>query len=103
MLFRSNNQGNNRGNKNQGYNNQNAGKGYQGKHPHGGKYNPPQGGPHSSSDSAGQNQGINDYDVHSSDILNLPDVASFISHVDTLSTLIQDEYLHDPSTLPSNY
>ena len=68
-----------------------------------GKYNPPQGGPTSSSSSAGQNQGINDYDVDSSDILNLPDVVSCISHVDTLPTLIQDEYLHDPSTLPSNY
>ena len=32
-----------------------------------------------------------------------PDFASVISHVDTLPTLIQDEYLHDPSTLPSNY
>ena len=28
---------------------------------------------------------------------------SFISHVDTLPTLIQDEYLHDPSTLPSKH
>ncbi len=92
------NQSNNRGNQNQGYGNQNAGRGYQGKKPRGGKYNPPQGGPTSSSDSAGQNQGINDYDVDSSDILNLPDVVSFISHVDTLPTLIQDEYLHDPST-----
>ena len=36
-------------------------------------------------------------------MLNLPDFASVISHVDTLPTLIQDEYLHDPSTLPSNH
>ena len=36
-------------------------------------------------------------------MLILPDVTSFISHVDTLPTLIQDEYLHDPSTLPSNH
>ena len=69
--------------------NQSAGGGYQGKNPRGGKYNPPQGGPNSSSDSAGQNQVINDYDVDSPDILNLPDVVSFISHVDTLPTLIQ--------------
>ena len=81
-------QGNNRGNQNQGYGNQNAGRGYQGKNPRGGKYNPPQGGPTSSSDSAGQNQDINDYDVDSSDILNLPDVVSCISHVDTLPPLI---------------
>ena len=98
------NQGNfNRGNQNQGSRNQSAGRGYQGKNPRGGKYNPPQGGPNSSSDSAGQNQGTNDYDVDTSDMLNLPDVASVISHVDTLPTLIQDEYLHDPSTLPSNH
>ena len=98
------NQGNfNCGNQNQGSSNQSAGRGYQGKNPRGGKYNPPQGGPNSSSDSAGQNQGTNDYDVTSSDILDLPDVASLISHVDTLPMLIQDEYLHDPSTLPSNH
>ena len=36
-------------------------------------------------------------------MLDLPDVVSFISHVDTLPTLILDEYLHDPSTLPSNH
>ena len=36
-------------------------------------------------------------------MLNLPDVASFISHVDKLPTLILDKYLHDPSTLPSNH
>ena len=98
------NQGNfNRGNQNQGSASQSAGRGYQGKNPHGGKYNPPQGGPNSSSDSAGQNQGTNEYDVDTSDMLNLPDLVSFISHVDTLPTLIQDEYLHDPSTLPSNH
>ena len=97
------NQGNfNLGNQNQGSGNQSAGRGYQGKNPRGGKYNPPQGGPNSSSDSAGQNQGTNDYDVDTSDMLN-QDFASVISHVDTLPTLIQDEYLHDPSTLPSNH
>ena len=96
-------QGNNRGNQGNNPGNQNSGRGYQGKNPRGGKYNPPQGGPNSSADSAGQNQGIDDYDIDSSDILNLPDVVSFISHVDTLPTLIQDEYLHDPSILPSNY
>ena len=36
-------------------------------------------------------------------MLDLPDVVSFISHVDTLPTLSLDEYLHDPSTLPSNH
>ena len=96
------NQGNfDRGNQNQGSGNQSAGRDYQGKNPRGGKYNPPQGGPNSSSDSAGQNQGTNDYDVDTSDMLN-QDFASVISHVDTLLTLLQDEYLHDPSTLPSN-
>ena len=34
---------------------------------------------------------------------NLPDFVSAISHADTISALIQDEYLHDPSTLPSNH
>jgi hypothetical protein len=63
----------------------------------------PRGGPNLSSGSAGHDQGINDYDVDSSDILNLPDIASFISHVDTLPTLIQDEYLYDPFILPSNH
>ena len=36
-------------------------------------------------------------------MLDLPDFASVISHIDTLPTLIQDEYLHDPSTLSSNH
>ena len=98
------NQGNfNRDNQNQGSGNQSAGRGYQGKNPRGGKYNPLQGGPNLSSDSAGQNQGTNTYDVDTSDMLNLPDFASFISHVDTPPMLIQDEYLHDASTLPSNH
>ena len=90
-----NNQGNqgnqdnfNRGNQNQGSGYQSAGRGHQGKNPRGGKYNPPQGGPNSSSDSAGQNQGTDDYDVDTPDMLYPPDVASFISHVDTLPTLI---------------
>ena len=34
---------------------------------------------------------------------NLPDSVSVISHADTISTLIQDEYLHDPTNLPSNH
>ena len=34
---------------------------------------------------------------------NLPDSVSVILHADKISTLIQDEYLHDPSTLPSNH
>ena len=98
------NQGNfNRGNQNQGAGNQSAGRGYQGKNPRGGKYNPPQGGPNPSSNSAGPNQGINDYDVDTSDMSILPYSVSVISHDDTISALIHDEYLHDPSTLPSNH
>ena len=31
------------------------------------------------------------------------DFASVISHVDALQTLIQDKYLHDPSTVPSHH
>ena len=34
---------------------------------------------------------------------NLLDSVSVILHADKISTLIQDEYLHDPSTLPSNH
>ena len=33
----------------------------------------------------------------------LPHFVPVISHADTISTLIHDEYLHDPSTLPSNH
>ena len=100
------NQGNfNRGNQNQGAGNQGAGRGYQGKNPRGGKHNPPQGGGggNPSSDSAGKNQGTNGYDVNTSDMSILPHFMPVISHADTISTLIHDEYLHDPSTLPSNH
>ena len=93
----------NRGNQNQGAGSQGAGRGYYGKNPRGGKCNLPQGGPNSSSDSAGQNQGTNDYDVDASDMSTLPYSVSVISHDDTIPTLIHDEYLHDPSTLPSNH
>ena len=65
-------------------------------HPRGGGGNP-------SSHSSGQNQGTHDYDVDTSDMSNLPDSVSVISHADTISTLIQDEYLHDPTNLPSNH
>ena len=63
----------------------------------------PRGGPNPSSDSAGPNQGTNDYDVDTSDMSILPYSVSVISHDDTIPTLIHDEYFHDPSTLPSNH
>ena len=55
------------------------------------------------SDSAGQNQGTNDYDVDTSDMSILPYSVSVISHPDTISMFIHNEYMHDPSTLPSNH
>ena len=33
----------------------------------------------------------------------LPNSVSVILHDDTIPTLIHDEYLHDPSTIPSNH
>ena len=36
-------------------------------------------------------------------MLNSPDFVSAISQADTISVLIQDEYSHDPSTLPFNH
>ena len=119
----SNNQGNenrNQGHGNQGYQkqgnqnqnrnqensggNQGAGRGYQGKNPRGGKYNPPQGRYNPPSDSSGQNQGTNDYDVDTSNISDHLHFVSLITNDDVIvPALILDEYPHDPSTLPSHH
>ena len=100
------NQGNqNYQNRNQGNpgpgGNQGGGRGYQGKNPRGGKYNPPQGDYNASAGSTNQ-QGIYDYDVDSSDITDIQHSVSCVT-ASVIPAIFPDEFLHDPSTLPSDH
>ena len=111
------NRGNqNQGNQNQGYGNQNYQNRNQGnpgpggnqggvegtrsKNPRGGKYNPPQGDKNASTGSADQ-QGIYD-DVDSSDITVIKHSVSCVI-ASVIPAILPDEFLHDPSTLPSDH
>ena len=50
------------------------------------------------------NQGTNDYDVDTSNVSDHPHFVSLITNDDVIvPALVLDEYLHDPSTLPSNH
>ena len=93
-------------NRNQGNpgGNQGAGRGYQGRNPRRGKYNPPQGEYNPPSNSSGQNQSTNDYDVDTSNIFDQPQSVSLITIDNVIvPAFIPDEYLHDPSALPSHH
>ena len=70
------------------------------KNPRGGKYNPPQGDKNASTGSADQ-QGIYD-DVDSSDITVIKHSVSCVI-ASVIPAILPDEFLHDPSTLPSDH
>ena len=85
-----------------------AGRGYQGKNPRqnsgrggGSRYNPPQG--HSAPDAATQGKQFKSLDVDSSCDTDFDVDTSISITVPQHIEFIREEYLHNPSTLPSNY